>query len=107
MATREETSRKIRADLAARGLDPDDPHYAFALQALEDMNEGTADLDDELDDLSQRLAWLADSPTWLNRREPAEFDGFVAARLDECERSLAAIRARWDGHRADAASRGP
>jgi hypothetical protein len=38
MPTREEVSRKIRADLAARGLAPDDAHFAFVLQALEDMN---------------------------------------------------------------------
>ena len=48
MPTREETSRKIGDDLAARGLAPDDAHFAFVLQAMEDMNQGTADLDDEL-----------------------------------------------------------
>lgn len=48
MPTREETSRKICDDLAARGLARDDAHFAFVLQAMEDMNQGTADLDDEL-----------------------------------------------------------
>jgi hypothetical protein len=71
------------------------------------MNEGTADLDDELADLAARLAWLANAPTWINRREPLEFDAFVAARLSECEAAVAALRARWEHHRAEAAQRPP
>lgn len=103
MPTREETSRKIQAELAARGLATDDAHYAFVLQTLEDMNEGVADLDDELADLAKKLAWLAGAPTWVNVREPAEFDAFVVARLSECEVAVAAIRARWARHRAEGA----
>lgn len=107
MPTREEISRKIRADLAARGLAPDDKHFAFVMQALEDMNQGIADLDDELADLAAKLAWLARAPTWINRREPEEFDAFVVARLSECESAVAAIRTRWERHRAEAAKRPP
>ena len=107
MPTREETSRKIRADLAARGLAPDDAHFAFVLQALEDMNQGVADLDDELADMAARLVWLANAPTWVNRREPREFDAFVAARLIECETAMAALRTRWERHRVEAAQPPP
>ncbi len=107
MPTREETSRKIRADLAARGVVPGDAHLAFVLQAMEDMNHGTADLDDELADLAARLQWLAAAPTWLNRRVPDEFDPFVIARLNDCEAALSAIRARRREHRAEAPKRAP
>lgn len=107
MPTREETSRKIRADLAARGHAPDDAHFAFVLQAMEDMNQGTADLDDELADLAVRLQWLAAAPTWLNRRVPEEFDLFVIERLKDCEAALSTIRARWHQHRAEAPKRAP
>ncbi|MDP3071119.1 MAG: hypothetical protein Q8N18_12585 [Opitutaceae bacterium] len=107
MPTREEISRKIRDDLAARGLAPDDAHFAFVLQAMEDMNQGTADLDDELADLASRLAWLANAPTWLNRRDLAEFDPFVVARLSDCEAALSAIRARWEQHRTEAPKSAP
>ena len=98
-------SRKIRADLAACGFAPDDARFAFVLRALEDMNQGVADLDDELADLATRLTWLAKAPTWVNRREPDEFDAFVAARLGECETALTALRARWEHYRAEAAQR--
>ena len=107
MPTREETSRKIRADLAARGLASGDMHLAFVLQAMEDMNQGTADLDDELADLAERLQWLAAAPTWLNRRVPDEFDPFVIARFNDCEAALSAIRARWQQHRPEAPKRAP
>ena len=107
MPTREEISRKIRANLAARGLAPGDVHFAFVLQAMEDMNHGTADLDDELADLAARLHWLAAAPTWLNRRVPDEFEPFVIARLNDCEAALSAIRARWQQHRAEAPKRAP
>ena len=107
MPTREEMSRKIRADLDARGLAPDDAHFAFVLQALEDMNQGVADLDDELADMAARLAWLANAPTWVNRREPGEFDAFVVARLSECETARAALRTRWERHRVEAAQPPP
>lgn len=98
MPTREEMSRKIRQDLAARGVTPVDPSYDFVLGALEDMNNGVADLDDELADLAARLTWLARAPTWINQRPLDEFDAFVNARLAECEAGLAAMRARWERH---------
>lgn len=101
MATREEISRKIRRDLEDRGLTPDDPTYEFALQSMETMNEGVADLDDELGDIAERLAWLAQAPTWVNRREPNQFVAFVDARLSECEATLAVVRARWEKHCAE------
>ena len=101
MPTREEISVKILRDLAERGVTPADPMYEFALESLEAMNAGVADLDDELADIAARLAWLAQTPTWVNRRTPDEFDAFVDSKVAECERSLAAVRARWDTHRQE------
>ena len=101
MATREEMSRKIRQDLAARGVTPADPSYEFVLLALEDTNNGVADLDDEIADIAGRLAWLAQAPTWINRRELDQFEAFVNATLAECEATLAAVRARWEKHQAE------
>ena len=65
------------------------------------MNEGIADVDDELAEVAARLAWLARAPTWLNQRTLEEFDSFVTAKLAECEASLAAVRARWEKHQAE------
>ncbi|MDP3073637.1 MAG: hypothetical protein Q8N18_25360 [Opitutaceae bacterium] len=101
MATREEISRKIRQDLADRGVTPGDPTYEFALQSMETMNQGVADLDDELGDIAGRLAWLAQAPTWINRRELDQFEAFVDSKLIECEATLAAVRARWEKHQAE------
>lgn len=104
MPTREEVRIQMLHEFTARGLHPSDPSYAFALQALGDMNEGMADLDDELADIAARLRWLAQAPTWLNQRKPEEFDAFVVAKLAECETVLAQIRQRWEQHRCEAAS---
>ena len=101
MPTREEVRGQIRRDLAARGVAPSDPMYQFALDSLEVMNAGVADLDDELADVAARVAWLAQAPTWVNRRSPAECDPFVDAKLMECESSLAAVRTRWETHRKE------
>lgn len=101
MATREEMSPKIRQDLAARGVTPADPSYEFVLLALEDTNNGGADLDDELADIAGRLAWLALVLTWTNRREFDQFEAFVNAKFAECEASLAAVRTRWGKHQAE------
>jgi hypothetical protein len=98
MPTREEISGKIRRDLAERGVTPSDPLYEFLIESMEAMNLGMADLDDELADLATRLDWLANTPTWINQREIAEFDRFVAAKLGECETALVAIRHRWENH---------
>ena len=104
MPTREEIRIQMLQEFATRGLLPSDPSYAFALQALEDMNEGTADLDDELADIAARLRWLAHAPTWLNQRKPTEFAAYVAAKLAECETGLAQIRRRWEHHQCDPAT---
>lgn len=101
MATREEVSSQIRRDLVARGVTPSDPMYEFMLQSMEVMNAGVADLDDEVADIAARLAWLAQAPTWVNRRTPDEFDVFVDSKLIECERMLVAVRARWGTHRRE------
>ncbi len=101
MATREEMSRRIRQDLAARGVTPADPCYEFALPALEDMNRGVADLDDELAVIAAHLSWLAQAPTWVNRRTLDELDAFVNAQIAACEEGLAAVRARWERHRTE------
>ena len=101
MATREEMSREIRQDLAARGVTPADPSYEFVLLALEYMNNGVADLDDELGDIASQLAWLAQTPTWINRRELDQFEAFVDSKLTECEANLASVRARWEKHQAE------
>lgn len=101
MPTREEMSRKIRQDLAARGVTPADLSYEFVLLALEDMNNGVADLDDELDAIARQLAWLAQAPTWINRRELDQFEAFVNSKLAECDATLAAVRARWGKHQAE------
>ena len=103
MPTREQVSRKIRQDLTDRGVLPGDPLYTFVLLALEDMNSGVADLDDEVADIAGRLAWLAQAPTWINRRELDQFDAFVDAKLAECEATLAAVRERWEKHEAEKA----
>jgi hypothetical protein len=87
--------------LAERGVTPADPGYGFVLLALDDMNNGVADLDDEIADIVGRLAWLAQVPTWINRRELDEFEGFVDSKLTECEATLAAVRARWEKHQAE------
>lgn len=94
-------SAKIRRDLADRGVAPEDPLYHFALQSMEDMNDGMADLDDELADLAARLAWLSRAPTWINHRPLEEFDAFVVAKLTECEASLAQVRKRWEQHQSE------
>ncbi len=96
MPTREEIRIRMLHELSARGLHPSDPSYAFALQAMEDMNQGVADLDDELADIAARLRWLARAPTWVNQRKPGEFEAFVAARFDECTATLVGIRSRWE-----------
>ncbi len=101
MPTREEVSAQIRTDLAARGVTPAAPMYEFVLESLEVMNTGVADLDDELADIVFRLAWLAQAPTWVNRRSPDEFDTFVDSQIAECEKAVAAVRARWDAHRRE------
>lgn len=101
MPTREETSIQIRRDLTARGITPTVPMYEFVLESLEVMNAGVADLDDELADMAVRLAWLALAPTWVNRRVPTEFDAFVNSQITECEKAVAAIRARWEAHRKE------
>ena len=62
--------------------------YEFVLDSLEVMNAGVADLDDELADVAAPLAWLTQAPTWINRRNPDEFDAFVDSKLMECERAL-------------------
>lgn len=98
MPTREEISGKIRRDLAEHGVTPADPIYEFVLESMETMNRGMADLDDELADLATRLDWLANTPTWINQRDIAEFDCFVEAKLGECETALAAIRHRRKKH---------
>lgn len=101
MATREEMSRKIRQDLADRGITSVDPGFQFALLALEDMNQGVADLDDELADIAARLSWLAQAPTWINSRKLEEFDSFVDAQITACDAGLTAVRARWGRHRTE------
>lgn len=100
MPTRETISPQIRQDLADRGMSPDDPVYQFVLESMETMNNGVADLDDELADIAGRLAWLARAPTWTNRRVPDQFDVFVNAKLVECEASLTDVRVRWKKHQA-------
>ncbi len=107
MPTREEIRVRTQQDLAARGLTPKDPSYAFALQAMEDMNQGMADLDDELADLSGRLRWLAHAPTWLNQRRPGEFEVFVSARIADCEAALVLVRQRWEQHLREAPAARP
>lgn len=102
MPTREEIRVRTQQDLKARGVTPKDPSYAFALQAMEDMNQGMADLDDELADLAGRFAWLAQVPTWVNQRKPGEFEAFVAARIVDCEAALALVRQRWEQHLREA-----
>ncbi len=101
MATREEMSRRIRQDLTDRGVSPADPFYEFVLESMETMNQGVADLDDELADIAGRLVWLAQAPTWINRRELDQFDAIVDAKLAECEATLAAVRERWEKHQAE------
>lgn len=98
MPTRREVSRSIQQTLEAHGLSPSDPRYAFTRQTLEDLNNGTADLDDELASIAEQLAWLLHAPTWLNERPVEEFTPFVEAKLVECERSLALLRQRWEQH---------
>lgn len=76
------------------------------------MCSGVADLDDELADKAVRLTWLAQAPTWVNRRVPHEFDAFVDSQIAECETAIAAVRARWEAHRNEprhtpAAASGP
>ena len=75
--------------------------YEFVLDSLELMNAGIADIDDELADVASRLAWLAQAPTWVNRRSPDEFDAFVDSKLMQCERTLTAVRNRWETHRKE------
>jgi hypothetical protein len=101
MPTREQVSRDIRQELAGRNYPPGDPLQAFALQAMEDMNQGMADLDDELAFLADRMVWLAQAPTWFSQRPAAEFEGFVNAKLDECETALGLVRQRWQKHQQE------
>lgn len=104
MPTRAEVSRSIQQTLEAHGLSPSDPRYAFTRQTLEDLNNGTADLDDELAAIAEQLTWLLHAPTWLNERPAEEFPRFVEAKLAECERSLALLRQRWEQHLREQAS---
>lgn len=101
MPTRETISYHIRRDLADRGVRPEDPLYQFVLESVETMNNGVADLDDELADIAGRLAWLARAPTWTNRRVPDQFDAFVSDKLGQCEASLTDVRVRWKRHQAE------
>ena len=98
MPTRKEISGKIRRDIAEHGVPPADPMYEFALLATEDMN-GVADLDDELACIADRITCLEQTPTWVKRRMPDEFDVFLDSRLAECETALTLIRHRWKQHR--------
>jgi hypothetical protein len=98
MPTREQVSRSIQDALAAGGLAPTDSKYAFVLHAMEDMNHGVADLDDELAASAEQLAWLARAPTWTNQRPAAEFATFVETKLAECEAALVHLRKRWEEH---------
>lgn len=104
MPTRTEVSRSIQQTLEAHGLTPSDPRYAFTRQTLEDLNNGTADLDDELASLAEQLAWLLGTPTWLNERPVEEFTPFVESKLAECERSLSLLRQRWEQHQRESAT---
>lgn len=107
MPTREQISEKIRRDLQECGLIPSDPHHAFVLDALETMNSGMADLDDELVALAERIEWLAQAATWVNQRPVDEFDPFVESQLARCERALARVRSRWEQHRNEDRASGP
>lgn len=104
MPTRREVSRSIQETLEAHGLSPSDPRYGFTRQTLEDLNNGTADLDDELASIAEQLVWLLHAPTWLNERPAEEFTPFVESKLAECERSLALLRQRWEQHLRESAS---
>lgn len=106
MPTRREVSHSIQETLEAHGLSPSDPKYAFTRQTLEDLNNGTADLDDELASIAEQLAWLLHAPSWLNERPIEEFTGFVESKIAECERSLALLRQRWEHHQREQASAG-
>lgn len=98
MPTRDEISRDIRRKLDDSSLPSDTPLHSFVLQAMEDMNHGMADLDDELASLAARLSWLATVPTWTNERPIGEFTGYVEARLSDCEAALVLVRRRWEKH---------
>lgn len=104
MPTRREVSQSIQQTLEAHGLSPSDPRYAFTRETIEDLNNGTADLDDELASIAEQLAWLLHAPTWLNERPAKEFTAFVETKLAECKRSLALIRRRWDQHQREQAA---
>ncbi len=101
MPTRDEMRKKIERDLRDRGVTPSDPRYDFVRQTMEDMNQGMADLDDELASVAEQLQWLANAPTWVNVRKPEEFDRFVEVKIAECEAALAALKQRWEKHKKE------
>lgn len=103
MPTREQVRARLEEVIAQHGTDTADPLRRFALQAMEDMNQGMADVDDELADIAVRLGWLADAPTWVNERPLVEFGPFVEGQLIACEAALARIRGRWREHQSEAA----
>lgn len=107
MPTRREVSLSIQETLEAHGLCPSDPKYAFTRQTLEDLNNGTADLDDELAAIAEQLTWLLHAPTWLNDRPVEEFTPFVESKLSECERTLSLLRQRWEEHQREQAPTSP
>lgn len=107
MPTRAEVSRSIQQTLEAHCLIPIDPRYAFTRQTLEDLNNGTADLDDELASIAEQLTWLLHAPTWLNERPAAEFTPFVESKMSECERTLSLLRQRWEQHQREQAPTPP
>lgn len=102
MPTREQISEKIRRDLCECGVNPGDPNHDFVLSALEAMNGGMADLDDELTDLAERIEWLAQAATWINQRPVKEFDAYVQSQIIRCELALGTVRARWEKHQTEA-----
>ncbi|MBP6865172.1 MAG: hypothetical protein KBC32_07845 [Candidatus Didemnitutus sp.] len=107
MPTRHEVSHSIQQTLEAHGLSPSDPRYALTRQTLEDLNNGTADLDDELASIAEQLTWLLGAPTWLNERPVEEFTPFVESKLSECERTLSLLRQRWEQHQRERAPTAP
>lgn len=98
MPTRDQIRAQLRKDFPGEIRDPT---QASALQALEELNQTTADLDDELAGLAERLSWLARVPLWVNQRKPGLFAPFVDRTLIQCEWGLHLIRQRWERHQQE------
>ncbi len=90
MPTREE----ITAELVSTDAGGDTEHAAPQQVILEQLNGAIADVDDELEALANKLAWLS-TVTWTNERPVAEFGAFVEAKITECEARIVSIRQRW------------